>query len=68
MPSITDSHPTLELPPGTEIAGCRIEGVAGRGGMAAVYRGVDLALGRPVAVKVFAAEAEGLDDAPMIFG
>ena len=41
----------------------RLEGLIGRGGMAAVYRGVDLALGRPVAVKVFAAEAEGLDDA-----
>ncbi|MDR6906041.1 hypothetical protein J2X63_001727 [Agromyces sp. 3263] len=41
----------------------RLEGLIGRGGMATVYRGVDLALGRPVAVKVFAAEAEGLDDA-----
>jgi hypothetical protein len=41
----------------------RLEGLIGRGGMAAVYRGVDLALGRPVAVKVFAVEAEGLDDA-----
>lgn len=41
----------------------RLEGLIGRGGMATVYRGVDLSLGRPVAVKVFAAEAEGLDDA-----
>ncbi|WP_448006558.1 serine/threonine-protein kinase [Agromyces bauzanensis] len=41
----------------------RLDGLIGRGGMASVYRGEDLALGRPVAVKVFAEAAEGIDDA-----
>ena len=41
----------------------RLDGLIGRGGMASVYRGADLALGRPVAVKVFAEAAEGIDDA-----
>jgi eukaryotic-like serine/threonine-protein kinase len=41
----------------------RLDGLIGRGGMASVYRGVDLSLGRQVAVKVFAETAEGIDDA-----
>jgi eukaryotic-like serine/threonine-protein kinase len=41
----------------------RLDSLIGRGGMASVYRSVDLALGRPVAVKVFAEAAEGIDDA-----
>ncbi|GAA1763035.1 serine/threonine-protein kinase [Agromyces humatus] len=41
----------------------RIDGLIGRGGMASVYRGTDTALGRAVAVKVFAEAAEGIDDA-----
>lgn len=41
----------------------RIDGLIGRGGMATVYRGTDTALGRAVAVKVFAEAAEGIDDA-----
>ena len=40
----------------------RLDGLIGRGGMASVYRGEDLSLERQVAVKVFAAGAEGLDD------
>src|SRR4051794_14369923 len=45
-----------ELTPGTEIAGCRIEAVAGRGGMGVIYRAIDVHLGRPVAVKLIAAD------------
>ncbi|WP_173921606.1 serine/threonine-protein kinase [Agromyces sp. Marseille-P2726] len=41
----------------------RLDGLIGRGGMASVYRGEDLSLGRSVAVKVFAENAEGIDDA-----
>ncbi|MEF3404551.1 serine/threonine-protein kinase [Agromyces sp. CCNWLW203] len=41
----------------------RLDRLIGRGGMASVYRGEDLSLGRPVAVKVFAEAAEGIDDA-----
>lgn len=41
----------------------RIVGLIGRGGMAAVYRADDLALGRQVAVKVFTPATEGIDDA-----
>lgn len=40
----------------------RLDGLIGRGGMASVYRGEDVTLGRPVAVKVFAESAEGIDD------
>jgi eukaryotic-like serine/threonine-protein kinase len=41
----------------------RLDSLLGRGGMATVYRGEDLTLGRPVAVKVFSEAAEGIDDA-----
>jgi serine/threonine protein kinase len=45
---------TLEL--GSELAGYRLEALIGRGGMGVVYRGTDLRLDRPVAIKLIAAD------------
>ena len=42
--------------PGSEIAGYRIESVAGRGGMGTVYRAMDIHLERRVALKVISGE------------
>src|SRR5215210_427949 len=45
-----------DLTPGTEFAGHRIEGIAGRGGMGTVYRATHLALDHVVALKVISAD------------
>ncbi len=42
------------LEPGSTFAGCRLEAVAGRGGMGIVFRATQLALQRPVALKAIA--------------
>ncbi|MFP5346745.1 MAG: serine/threonine-protein kinase [Actinomycetes bacterium] len=39
-------------PPGSQVAGYRIESMIGRGGMAVVYRAEDVRLGRKVALKL----------------
>ena len=44
------------LAPGDVFGGFRIESIAGRGGMGVVYRAVQLDLGRPVALKLIAAD------------
>jgi pSer/pThr/pTyr-binding forkhead associated (FHA) protein len=45
-----------ELPAGAVFAGCRVEEVIGRGDMGVVYRAEELALQRPVALKVIVRE------------
>jgi DNA-binding beta-propeller fold protein YncE len=49
----------MEPAPGTQFAGYRIDSVVGRGGMGVVYRATELALDRPVALKLIAPELAG---------
>ncbi len=57
-----------DLLPGERFAGCRIEAVAGRGGMGVVYRATQLGLARRVALKVVAPEGVADRDFTERFG
>ncbi|MGI5448316.1 serine/threonine-protein kinase [Streptomyces sp. CA-243310] len=56
MTSAADTPGSRPAAPGTRIAGYRLEGEIGRGGMAVVYRARDLRLDRVVALKLLAPE------------
>jgi len=45
-----------DLAPGIEFAGCRVEEILGTGGMGVIYRATEISLGRPVALKLIAAD------------
>ena len=58
--SHTESSGTEALVPGTLLDGrFRVDGALGRGGFATIYRGLQLNIERPVAIKVLDASAKG---------
>ncbi len=56
VPAVDRERHALDLPGGAVFAGCRIEGVISRGDMGVVYRAEELALQRPVALKLILPE------------
>jgi pSer/pThr/pTyr-binding forkhead associated (FHA) protein/predicted Ser/Thr protein kinase len=56
VPDESRQEPAPELPLGSVFAGCRVEHVIGRGDMGVVYRAEELALQRPVALKLILPE------------
>jgi len=59
VPAANDYEPIPELPQGSVFAGCRVEEVISHGDMGVVYRGEELALQRPVALKLILPEYSG---------
>ena len=53
---LATSVTSQDLRPGDQLAGYQIEAILGRGGMGVVYRALDSRLGRPIALKLIAAE------------
>ena len=51
-PAVPTADLVTNLPPGTVFAGCRVQGIIGHGDMGVVYRAEELALQRPVALKL----------------
>ena len=63
--SIHSPESEVQVPEvGSQLAGYRIEGMIGRGGMGVVYLATELALDRPVALKLDRARAGGRRDVP----
>jgi serine/threonine protein kinase len=57
--AVRQNDSVTPLAVGDEFAGCRVEATIGRGGMGVIYRGTDLTLQRPVAIKLIAADRAG---------
>jgi pSer/pThr/pTyr-binding forkhead associated (FHA) protein len=55
-PVVATEQVPAALPPGSVFAGCRVEEIIGRGDMGVVYRAEELALQRPVALKLILPE------------